>query len=94
MGKIKIIIVNGVIGVIINVVLSIILFRYIGIIGIVLVLFIVMLVMLMFLFWSIIKFEKIFRIKDMIKKISLVILNLLIMGVVFYILGVNLNGKL
>ncbi|AGX42235.1 murein biosynthesis integral membrane protein MurJ [Clostridium saccharobutylicum] len=94
MGKTKITTVNGVIGVIINVVLSITLSRYIGIIGIALASSIAMLVTSMLLLRSIIKLEKIFRIKDMIKKISLVILNSLIMGAVLYILGANLNGKL
>lgn len=94
MGKTKITTINGVIGVIINVVLSITLSRYIGIIGIALASSIAMLITSMLLLRSIIKLEKIFRIKDMLKKINLVILNSLIMGAVLYILRVNLNGKL
>lgn len=90
MGKTKITTVNGVIGVIINIILSITLSRYYGIMGIALASSIAMLVTSLLLLLSIRKIERNFKIKDIIKNIVLIIISSLIMGgciigVVFFI---------
>ena len=82
MGKTKITTINGVIGVIINIIFSIILSKYIGIMGIALASVIAMVVTSILLFISIIKLEKGFIIKDIIKKIGLISINSIIMGVI------------
>ena len=58
MGKTKITTINGIIGVIINIIFSIILSKYIGIMGIALASAIAMIVTSILLFISIIKLEK------------------------------------
>lgn len=90
MGKTKITTANGVIGVIINIILSITLSRYYGIMGIALASSIAMLVTSLLLLRSIRKIERNFKIKDIIKNIILIIISSLIMGgciigVVFFI---------
>lgn len=90
MGKTKITTVNGVIGVIINIILSVTLSRYYGIMGIALASSIAMLVTSLLLLLSIRKIERNFKIKDIIKNIVLIIISSLIMGgciigVVFFI---------
>ena len=67
MGKTKITTVNGVIGVIINIILSVTLSRYYGIMGIALASSIAMLVTSLLLLLSIRKIERNFKIKDIIK---------------------------
>lgn len=94
MGKTKITTINGIIGVIVNVVLSIILSRYIGIIGIALASASAMMVTSMLLLVSIIKIEKDFAIKDVSRKIGLIIINSLIMGVIVSIIIVCLRNKI
>ena len=81
MGKTKITTVNGVIGVIINIILSVTLSRYYGIMGIALASSIAMLVTSLLLLLSIRKIERNFKIKDIIKNIVLIIISSLIMGV-------------
>lgn len=94
MGKTKTTTINGIIGVIVNIVFSITLSKYIGIIGIALSSAIAMMVTSMFLLLSIIKLEKDFTITDIFKKISLIILNSLIMGAVIIILIICLRNKI
>lgn len=94
MGKTKITTINGIIGVIVNVVFSIILSRYIGIIGIAIASAIAMMVTSILLLMSIIKIEKGFTIKDMSKKISLIIINSLIMGIVISLVIMVLRNKI
>lgn len=94
MGKTKITTINGIIGVIVNVVFSIILSRYIGIIGIAIASAIAMMVTSILLLMSIIKIEKGFTIKDISKKISLIIINSLIMGIVISLVIMVLGNKI
>ena len=94
MGKTKITTINGIIGVIVNIILSIILSKYLGIIGIALAASIAMIVTSMLLFISIIKLEKGFIIKDIIKKIGLISINSIIMGGIIVILVIYLRSKL
>lgn len=94
MGKTKVTTINGIIGVFINIVLSIILSKYIGIMGIAIASAIAMAVTSILLFISIIKLEKGFEIKDILKKISIIIINSLIMGIVISIIVIYLRDKL
>jgi len=94
MGKTKITTINGIIGVIVNIILSIILSKYLGIIGIALAASIAMIVTSILLFISIIKLKKGFIIKDIIKKIGIITINSVIMGVVIVILVIYLRSKL
>jgi len=93
MGKTKVTTINGIIGVIINVTFSIILSRYIGIMGIALASVIAMIVTAILLFISVIKIEKSFKTKDILKKIGLITINSLIMGVVIIIMVSYLKEK-
>jgi len=94
MGKTKVTAINGVIGVIINVIFSIILSRYIGIMGIALASVIAMIVTATLLFISVIKIEKGFAIKHILKKIGLITINSLIMGFVITIIISCLKNKM
>ena len=94
MGKTKITTINGIIGVVINIVFSIILSKYIGIIGIALASVIAMAVTAVLLFISIIKLEKGFIIKDILKKIGLITINSIIMGIVITLIVINLRNTL
>ncbi len=94
MGKTKITTINGIIGVIINIIFSIILSKYIGIMGIALASVIAMAVTSILLFISIMKLEKGFVIKDMIKKIGVISINAIIMGVIILTLVIYLRNKL
>ena len=94
MGKTKITTINGIIGVIINIIFSIILSKYIGIMGIALASVIAMVVTSILLFISIIKLEKGFIIKDIIKKIGIIRINSIIMGVIIVIIVIYLRSKL
>lgn len=94
MGKTKVTTINGVTGVIINIVFCIILSRYIGVMGIALASVIAMIVTSILLFTSIIKLEKGFRIKDIIKKIGIITLSSIIMGVIIIIVVNCLRDKI
>ncbi|BCZ48363.1 putative lipid II flippase MurJ [Clostridium gelidum] len=94
MGKTKITTLNGIIGVIINIIFSIVLSKYIGIMGVALASVIAMVVTAILLFISIIKLEKSFIIKDIIKKIIIITMNSIIMGVVIIILVICLRTRL
>lgn len=85
MGKTKITAMNGVIGVFINVTLSITLSKLIGITGIALASGIAMMVTSILLFISIMKSERKFNVGDIIKKIGLIVVNSLIMGIVIVV---------
>ncbi|GAA0075903.1 murein biosynthesis integral membrane protein MurJ [Clostridium sp. CTA-5] len=85
MGKTKITTLNGVIGVTINVILSITLSRYIGIIGISLASAIAMIITSILLFSSIVKIENNFKLNDIIKKIVIIVFNSILMGTVIII---------
>ena len=93
MGETKITTANGVIGVIINIICSIILSRYIGIMGIALAAVIAMIVTAILLFRSIIKIENGLMIKDIVKKIGIITINSLIMGFVITIMIVYLKNR-
>ncbi len=93
MGKTKITTINGIIGVIINIIFSVILSKYIGIMGVALASAIAMIVTSILLFKSIIKLEKGFIIKDIIKKISIITINSIIMGVIIIIIVISLRNK-
>lgn len=93
MGKTKVTTMNGVIGVIINITLSIILSKYIGIMGIALASVISMAVTAVLLFRSIIKLEKGFIIKDILKKMVIITMNSAIMGLIIVIIVNYLRGK-
>lgn len=94
MGKTKITTKNGIIGVIINIIFSVILSRYMGIMGIALASVIAMILTSSLLFRNIMKLEENFIIKDIIKKIGLISINAIIMGVVIIILTTYLREKL
>jgi putative peptidoglycan lipid II flippase len=94
MGKTKVTTLNGIIGVIINIIFSIILSKYIGIMGIALASVIAMIVTAILLFRSIIKIEDGLIIKDIIKKISLLTINSLIMGVILATIVIYFRNKL
>ncbi|SFC54180.1 murein biosynthesis integral membrane protein MurJ [Clostridium uliginosum] len=81
MGKTKITTLNGIIGVIINILLSITLSKYIGLVGVALASSIAMIITSLLLFRSIVKLEKNFKFKDIIKKISIITLNSILMGI-------------
>lgn len=76
---------NGVIGVVINVTLSITLSKVIGITGIALASGIAMMVTSMLLFISIMKSERNFNVGDIIKKIGIIVVNSLIMGIIIVV---------
>ena len=94
MGKTKITTVNGIIGVAVNIILSIFLSKYIGIIGVALASSIAMIVTSMLLLRNIIKIEKVFKIKDILLKIGLVTANSLIMGLIIIVLIFVLKNKI
>lgn len=94
MGKTKVTTINGVIGVIINIIFCIILSRYIGVMGIALASVIAMIVTSILLFISIIKLEKGFMIKDIIKKIGIITLSSIIMGAIIIIVVTLLRDKI
>ncbi len=85
MGKTKITALNGIIGVIINVILNIILSRIIGIQGIAVASSIAMLVTSVLLFRNILKLQNNLKIKDIVKKIGIILLNSIIMGIIISI---------
>lgn len=92
-GKTKVTAINGIIGVIINIVFSITLSKYIGIMGIALASVIAMIVTSMLLFRSIIKLEKDFVVIDIFKKIGIITMNSVIMGVVILTLAIYFRNK-
>jgi len=94
MGKTKITTINGITGVIINISFSMILSRYIGIMGVALASTIAMIVTSILLFISIMKLEKGFIIKNIIKKIGIITINSIIMGVIIIIIVIYLRSKL
>ena len=94
MGKTKITTINGIIGVIINIIFSVVLSKYIGIMGVALASAIAMIVTSILLFKSIIKLEKGFIIKDIIKKMGIITINSIIMGAIIIILVICLRSKL
>jgi putative peptidoglycan lipid II flippase len=94
MGKTKITTINGIIGVIINIIFCIILSKYMGLMGIALASVIAMAVTAILLFRSIVKLEKSLIIKDLVKKIGLITINSLIMGLIIITLVVYLKNKL
>ena len=94
MGKTKITTINGIIGVIINIICSVVLSKYIGIMGIALASSIAMVVTSILLLISIIKLEKSFIIKDTIKKIGIITINSIIMGIIIILLVIYLRDKL
>jgi len=94
MGKTKITTINGIIGVIINIIFSVVLSKYIGIMGVALASAIAMIVTSILLFKSIIKLEKGFIIKDIIRKIGIITINSIIMGVIIIIIVICLRSKL
>lgn len=94
MGKTKVTTMNGVIGVIINIIFSIVLSKYIGIIGIALASVIAMIVTAILLFRSIIRIEKNLIIKDVVKKISIITINSFIMGLIIIVIVSCFGNKL
>lgn len=94
MGKTKVTTINGVIGVVINVILCIVLSKYIGVMGIALASVIAMIVTSILLFISIMKLEKGFRVKDIIKKIGVITLSSIIMGAIIIIVVTCLKDKI
>jgi putative peptidoglycan lipid II flippase len=92
-GKTKVTAINGSIGVVINIVFSIILSKYIGIMGIALASVIAMIVTSILLFISIIKLEKGFKTTDIFKKISIITINSIVMGAVLLTLLVYFKNK-
>lgn len=94
MGKTKVTTINGIIGVIINIIFCIILSKYMGLMGIALASVIAMAVTAILLFRSIVKLEKSLIIKDLVKKIGLITINSLIMGLIIITLVVYLKNKL
>lgn len=94
MGKTKVTTTNGIIGVFINITLCIILSKYLGIMGIALASGIAMSVTAFLLFKSIIKLEKDFMIKDIIKKIISITISALIMGLIIIVMVMNLRNRL
>lgn len=94
MGKTKITTINGIIGVIINIIFCIILSKYMGLMGIAIASVIAMAVTAILLFRSIVKLEKSLNIKDIVKKIGLITINSLIMGLIIITLIVYLKNKL
>ncbi len=94
MGKTKVTTFNGIIGVIINIIFSVILSKYIGIMGIALASVIAMVVTAILLFRSIILIEKGLIIKDIVKKVSLLTFNSFVMGLVLLTVVVYFRSKL
>ena len=93
MGKTKITTINGVIGVICNVLLSIILSKYFGVFGIALASVIAMIVTSMLLLRSILKIEENLKIKDTVFKIMVIVFNSIIMGVVLLLINKLIENK-
>lgn len=93
MGKTKTTTINGIIGVIINIIFCIILSKYIGIIGIAIASAIAMMVTSTLLFVSILKLEKGFEVKDILRKITIIIISSVIMGIIIEILAMYLRSK-
>ena len=94
MGKTKITTINGVIGVAINIILSIILSKYLGILGIALASSIAMVVTSCLLLRSIRKLERNFKIKDILKNIILIVISSIIMGLGIIALILFVGNKL
>lgn len=94
MGKTKVTTINGVIGVVINVIFCIVLSKYMGVMGIALASVIAMIVTSILLFISIMKLEKDFRVKDIIKKIGVITLSSIIMGAIIIIVVTCLKDKI
>ncbi|WP_315072261.1 murein biosynthesis integral membrane protein MurJ [uncultured Clostridium sp.] len=94
MGKTKVTAMNGIIGVIINIIFCVILSKYMGIMGIALASVIAMIVTSILLGRSILKIEKGIIITDIIKKISLITSNSLIMGLIIISMVIYFRGKL
>lgn len=92
MGKTKITAINGIIGVIINIILSIVMSKHMGIIGITLASSIAMAVTQFLLFISIIKINKKIELNDIIKKMMLIILNSIIMGILVFVMYLFLKN--
>lgn len=88
MGRTKVTAINGVIGVIINIILSIVLAREIGITGISLASSLAMVVTSLLLIRSVINIEGKLEIKNIVNKIIKIIIAVVIMSVV--VLGINL----
>ena len=93
MGKTKTTTINGIIGVIINIIFCIILSKYIGIIGIAIASAIAMMVTSTLLFISILKLEKRFEVKEILRKIIVIIISSVIMGIVIEIIAIYLRSK-
>ena len=93
MGKTKTTTINGIIGVIINIIFCIILSKYIGIIGIAIASAIAMMVTSTLLFVSIKKKKKGFEVKDILRKITIIIISSVIMGIIIEILAMYLRSK-
>ncbi|MBC2457713.1 murein biosynthesis integral membrane protein MurJ [Clostridium beijerinckii] len=92
-GKTKVTAINGIIGVVINIIFSITLSKYIGIMGIALASVIAMIVTSVLLFINIIKLEKSFNITEILKKVSIIIMNSIIMGTVLLTLLIYFKNK-
>lgn len=92
-GKTKVTAINGIIGVVINIIFSVTLSKYIGIMGIALASVIAMIVTSALLFINIIKLEKDFSIIEILKKVSIIIMNSIVMGVILLTLLVYLKDK-
>lgn len=88
MGKTKITTKNGVIGVIINIILSILLSKYIGIGGITIASSIAMFFTSILLFRNIIKLEGALDIKSIIIKLGKIFIAALLMGIIVYFLNI------
>ncbi len=94
MGKTKVTAMNGIIGVIINIIFCVIFSKYMGIMGIALASVIAMIVTSILLGRSILKIEKGIIITDIIKKISLITSNSLIMGLIIISMVIYFRGKI
>jgi putative peptidoglycan lipid II flippase len=93
MGKTKTTTINGIIGVVINIAFCIILSKYIGIIGIAIASAIAMMVTSTLLFISILKLEKGFEVKDILRKIIIITISSVIMGITIEIIATCLRSK-
>ncbi|NME82399.1 murein biosynthesis integral membrane protein MurJ [Clostridium sp. SM-530-WT-3G] len=94
MGKTKTTAINGIIGVIINIILSITLSKYLGILGIAISSSIAMAVTSLLLLRSIRKLERNFTIKDIIKSIIMILISSIIMGSGIILLMLLINCTL
>ena len=93
MGKTKITTFNGIIGVVCNILMSIILSRYFGILGIALASVIAMIITALLLLRSIIKIEHGFKIKDLVYKILKITCSSFIMGVCIMFINRLIENK-